>query len=240
MSVNLNTPLLSIIIVTYNAENFVESTIKSILNQNFKSYEIVIIDGKSTDSTLEIISSYNHRINKLISEKDNGIYDAMNKGIINSIGEWIIYLNAGDIFYDNNVLSAFYNSINNSNSEIIYGNYSLYNNTVIKQSNISNRLYFFSNTICHQSAFIKKSVFKLIGDHNLNYKIISDREFFLRAFLNKIIFNKIEVTICFWDSVGFSSNNHLLYVDEVKRFRNLHYSFKDKLVISIKKYLINL
>ena len=96
-------PAISVITVVYNNVQFIEQCIQSVINQINKSYEFIIIDGGSTDGTLEIIKKYIKHIDLLISEKDNGIFDAMNKGIINSRGNFKIFLNSDDIFYSSRV-----------------------------------------------------------------------------------------------------------------------------------------
>ena len=103
MNRHLDKTKITIITVVYNALNHVEDTLKSIFEQDYSNKEIIIIDGESTDGTLELISKYQDNIDHLISEKDNGVYDAMNKGIKLSNGNWICFMNAGDIFYKNDV-----------------------------------------------------------------------------------------------------------------------------------------
>jgi Glycosyltransferases involved in cell wall biogenesis len=93
-------PRFSIITVTYNAEKVIEKTIQSIVGQTYKNYEYIIIDGASKDSTLAIIDKYRDNVNKLISEPDKGLYDAMNKGIAAASGDYLCFLNAGDIFHE--------------------------------------------------------------------------------------------------------------------------------------------
>src|ERR1700761_7114863 len=93
-------PILSVITIVYNNVNDIERTMLSVLNQTYGHIEYIVIDGKSNDGTLEIIKRYENRIAKLISEKDEGIYDAMNKGIAAATGDYVIFMNSGDEFYD--------------------------------------------------------------------------------------------------------------------------------------------
>lgn len=94
-------PLITVITVSYNAVSSIEDTIKSVINQSYKNIEFIIIDGQSTDGTVDIIKKYEKQIAYWTSEPDNGVYDAMNKGIDKSTGEWIIFLGADDILLDN-------------------------------------------------------------------------------------------------------------------------------------------
>lgn len=110
----------SVITVCYNASSVIEKTILSVLGQTYPNVEYIIIDGFSTDGTKEIIKKYEKRIAKIVSEPDKGIYDAMNKGINIASGEWVHFLNAGDIYHDNNVLEKFIPLIDNK-TQIAYG-----------------------------------------------------------------------------------------------------------------------
>lgn len=99
-----NYPLVTVITVVYNAKELLEETILSVLNQTYSNIEYIIVDGGSTDGTLDIIKKYQDKISKYISEPDQGIYDAMNKGMSLSKGQWLNFMNAGDSFYSNDVL----------------------------------------------------------------------------------------------------------------------------------------
>lgn len=112
----------SVITVVYNGIDYIESTILSVLNQDYINLEYIIIDGGSTDGTLDIIKKYEDRIFYWLSEPDHGIYDAMNKGVAVATGIWIHFRNCGDYFYSDNVISAIFTQIIPNDVTIIYGN----------------------------------------------------------------------------------------------------------------------
>lgn len=113
----------SIITVTYNCKNDIEDTIKSILMQDYPNIEYIIIDGFSTDGTIEVIKKYTNRISLFISEPDNGLYDAMNKGVSLATGNWCTFMNAGDLYDNKNIISHIFKDIDlNTNKKVIYGN----------------------------------------------------------------------------------------------------------------------
>ena len=101
---------ITIITVTYNAGIVLERTIQSIIEQRYENIEYIVVDGCSSDNTIKIIKEYEEYVNKWISEKDNGLYDAMNKGISLASGDWLFFMNAGDVFYCNNTLQTFFNN----------------------------------------------------------------------------------------------------------------------------------
>ena|ERR1035437_5520008 len=176
----------SIITVCYNAEKWIEQTIQSVINQTFTNKEFVIIDGGSSDSTIEKITNYKTKISFLLSEKDNSIYDAMNKGIKNSTGEWLIFLNAGDTFADCTILekiflnnnlkdkyfiySPFFACGSNGNTKIIYPKKEL------KYQNLIN-----NQIICHQTVLINR---KYVKPYNLEYKLRADYDWIINLVKN--------------------------------------------------------
>jgi glycosyltransferase involved in cell wall biosynthesis len=238
---SFNNPKISIITVVYNAINSIEITIKSILHNSYDNIEYIIIDGGSVDGTLEIIEKYESKVHKLITESDNGIYDAMNKGISHASGDWIYILNAGDELLDNVFSSINFNLYNNV--DIIYGDTrtSYFNNDLnIKAKPLS--IINYKIPFCHQSCLVRKP---LLNKHkfDLRYKISADYEFFLWAFKNNYVFSYLNIDFCFYDLNGYSSNNQLLLIKEYKEiissYNTCLYSFfyKRKLdTINLKFY----
>jgi len=186
-------PLFSIITVTYNNKGGLEKIIASVKDQVFKDYEYIIIDGKSTDGTVEVIKEYQNDIDYWVSEKDKGIYDAMNKGINASTGELLFFLNAGDTFYDEEVLkdiSAFY--IDKNKPSGVYGGINYINpfegieyEEIIK-GKIDLKKIKKGKMIRHQGLFLRKDVFERIGMFDLEYGLGGDYEFECRMFLEGI------------------------------------------------------
>ena len=163
-----NLPFFSIITVVFNAEQHIEYTIQSVIEQNHANYEYIVIDGGSLDQTLAIIDKYRDKIDLLVSEADRGIYDAMNKGIQLAKGEYINFINAGDAFYDKHTLQEIYlataKADNQRKIDIVHGkvvNVSAeepkYGYEVGKP--VSKCSLFLSMPMCHQTMFTRRDVF---------------------------------------------------------------------------------
>ena len=118
-------PLISIITVVFNGEKYLEETIQSVINQTYSNVEYIIIDGGSSDGTLDIIKKYEERIDYWVSEKDRGIYDAMNKGIDVASGKWLNFMNGGDEFYDNKVIENIFKNCSYEDEYVIHGKVAL-------------------------------------------------------------------------------------------------------------------
>ena len=192
----MSEPQLSIVTVTYNCESVIENTLRSVINSTYDKVEYIVIDGQSNDQTLDIVNSYKSEIDLIVSEPDEGIYDAMNKGIGESNGDFIYFLNAGDIFYNNQVLSKVASYLRtNSDVDILYGDviYKNLDGTKIKRDHKPLSLpYLIRNTICHQAIFASRRSFEVIGGFNLDYRIRADYDWIIRAFQSK------KVNIKYW------------------------------------------
>ncbi len=177
----MNEPLISVVIVVYNAEATIGHAIDSVLHQSYKNTELVVIDGVSTDNTVQMVKSYAERINYFISQKDKGIYDAMNKGIAAAKGEWILFLGADDAFYTGSVIQDIFESNVLHDVDLIYGDVEFTSN---KRRYGAQKNYFqlIEQNICHQAIFYKRKLFQLAGNYNTRYSILADYEMNLRLF----------------------------------------------------------
>lgn len=180
----------SVITVCKNAQDTIEETIKSIVSQTYKNIEYLIIDGKSTDKTLDIIDKYKSRINTFISEPDDGIYYAMNKGIRKSTGEIVYFLNAGDLFFRKGTVSKIVKLFKSKKVDIIYGDIILFDphspkNNVVKCYRHVDKVFLAHWSIYHQALFAKKSVFDKYGAFDTKYKLAADYEWLLRLIIKQ-------------------------------------------------------
>ncbi len=164
-------PLVSIITVVYNAEAYIKKTIESVLSQTYRNIDYIIVDGGSNDRTIEIVESFGDRIT-WISEKDNGIYDAMNKGLKLAKGEWTNFLNGGDYFYDQLVLDKIFTMRDLEKYNFIYGdsiNVRGEMQQYISATSISRSSLRYSLGLCHQAVFVRKE-FAIYYDLRFKYK----------------------------------------------------------------------
>jgi glycosyltransferase involved in cell wall biosynthesis len=178
----------SIITVCFNERERIRETLVSAIEQSYPHKELIVVDGGSTDGTREIIAEFSSDIDHLISENDDGVYHAMNKGFSLATGDYIFFLNGGDKFHDPKVLSKVFLDRDTS-YEIIFGDISyVYPNGKITTSHLPSTvgyLFFTFNTICHQALFCIRKILAESGGFNTNYKIAADYDFLLSAFFTK-------------------------------------------------------
>jgi glycosyltransferase involved in cell wall biosynthesis len=229
-------PKISIITVVYNCEAFIENTILSVIQQKFLDMEYIIVDGGSTDGTLEIIKKYNNKIDYWISEPDNGIYGAMNKGIDLARGEWLNFMNSGDVFVYDNVLSKTFSQNISNNIDFIYSDWFFLNENSNGNDEFVKASYSNGN-ILHQSVIYKKGLHKDLGKYIITPKIIiSDYIFFNIVPVNKIF--KSEIPISINDRNGISSNYWSLEQKIAIDFVFNRISFK-KMILIYVRYIIH-
>ena len=198
-------PLLSIITINYNDKIGLENTLKSVVDQSYQAFEFIVIDGNSSDGSLEVLKSYDSNIDFWLSEPDSGIYNAMNKGILHAKGTYLLFLNSGDVLNGNTALHDFI-SHKNFEGDIIYGDYKFKNGGKVYPDKLT-PLHFFKSALPHQSTFIKKSLFSEYGMYNENLKIVSDWEFFVKCFFSrKVQFKHINYPLSVFDLLGISND----------------------------------
>lgn len=213
---------LSVITVVRNGQSSIDRTLKSINDQEME-FDYVVIDGGSTDGTLSQLSRSGVFINQLISEKDEGIYDAMNKGANLSKGEWLFFLNSGDILYSNHSLKDLLNNVP-VDVGIVYGDVYLLQSNALKKQNIKPEDYLILNMICHQSFAVRRDTLHKLGGFNIGYRIFADKDFLLRALQSDVKFLYKPVCVAFYDETGLSS--YIRWPDLLEHIKVLsqHYS----------------
>lgn len=198
-------PLVSVITVVLNGEKHLEQTIKSALSQSYNNIEYIIIDGQSTDNTLDIIKKYETEIDYWLSEKDGGIYYAMNKGINLAKGEIIGILNADDFYSPDAVLDIVDASLT-SGASIFHGDIILQNNDrqTRMQPDIGKMMQ--QPSVFHPTCFVRKAVYENIGTFNTSYKISADYDFLLRCLKSNFTFEYIPRVITYFRPGGMSAS----------------------------------
>lgn len=232
----MNKPLITVVSVCYNAEKDIEKTIRSALSQTLQNIEFVIIDGKSTDNTLGIITSlrneFPNRLIKIKSEEDKGIYDAMNKAINMATGEWIFFLNSGDIFSYNHILenifkhelkdySAIYTDVINSyNGKHVYKE--------AKRPFFAKSHEYLNMGFGHQSVIVKTHLAKKMM-FDTSFKCCADFMMIKKIYDEEGKFLYIPLPICITEnSYGFSNNNQELQVKELAKINGVENTIKFK------------
>ncbi len=197
---------LSIITICKNEPNL-RRTLDSINNQTFKDFEWIVIDGKSDSKIIKIFDEYRDRINFFTSEVDRGIYNAYNKAIKKAHGEYVCFMNTGDVFYDDMVLENVFGR--KQTADILYGNTNIIKGKksyIEEAPDTIDKYFFMYGTINHQSCFIKTSLFKKYGLYNESYKIASDFEKFIVFAKHNVCFKKLNLVIATYYKNGISSN----------------------------------
>lgn len=198
---------LSIITINYNYAKGLEKTIQSVISQSSKDYQYIVIDGGSKDDSKNVIDKYTEHISNWISEPDKGIYNAMNKGIAQATGEYILFINSGDSLYNNGVISTVIPLL--KNTDLISGHTNLVKDDISEIVKSRKQVTFkdlFRYSIDHPSTFIRRELFEKIGVYDENLKIISDWKWFIIALAkHNVSYLPIDVIISTFVFDGISS-----------------------------------
>ena len=231
-------PKITIVTVVFNDKNTIEQTINSVLNQSYPNIEYIVIDGGSDDGTQNIITSYQDKLAHYSSEPDNGIYDAMNKGIRQASGAWINFMNAGDEFYNNDVIKDIFPL--DGDVDLVYGkNQCIY--TYFDRVNVPepfNRLKY-GMIFSHQSMFVKTALMKS-EPFDLNFKISADYNFIYHLHKNGGIFKEVDVIISKVKAEGYSEVNLIHTHTERKRTALSYETGFSKLLLGFRYNLVSL
>jgi glycosyltransferase involved in cell wall biosynthesis len=239
-------PLISVITVVFNGEKYLEETIQSVTNQTYDNVEYIIVDGRSTDDTLDIIQKYKHAIDYWVSEKDKGIYNAMNKGIELCSGEIIGIINSDD-YYAKDALEYVVNVYKKTNKPcVIYGN-------LIKIDDKNSRAFFqgdmtssaFRNAIeqiNHPTCFVDRSLYLMFGNFDEYFEMGADRELFFRFYNYNVNFEYIPKVIAFFRLGGVTSQINI--VKSIRRLKQIFLIYKthgisyNKIIFKLSKKIL--
>lgn len=243
IDINNYAPLITIITSTFNAEKDLEECIKSVISQSYTNIEYIIIDGGSTDGTLEIVKKYQNFITISLSEKDNGIYDAWNKGVELANGDWIAFLGADDIYmhdaiekYVQELSKLDYDGLDMISSKVRLVDDKGTELRIIGKEWVWNKFRRFMCT-AHVGSFHSKSFFKKYGLYNIDYKIVGDYEILLRAkhLLKAAYFDEITVNM----KVGGISNLNNASIKETYKAKKRNNSVNNVLVLKYDFFKAN-
>lgn len=218
----------TVVTVCYNAEKEIAETLKSVFEQNYQDIEYLIIDGYSSDKTLTIVSQYKKDYSlkenvsvRVVSEKDNGIYDAMNKGARLASGEWILFMNAGDTFHTCDVVSKIFNGRDYSGIDAVYGDTVRVrgdHHKFVEGKPLEDIRTGFPLPFCHQSIFVRTRHLKEL-EFDARYKQAGDYHFFARMYLKNVRFEHVPVIVSDYKMGGISETNTVFHLKEKIQIR---------------------
>jgi len=229
---------LSIITINYNNAKGLKRTIESVINQTYKNIEYIIIDGGSSDESVEVINEYKNKLAYCISEKDNGIYDAQNKGVLKNKGDYLLFLNSGDSLANSSVLQKVSSFLSGGKS-FYYGNLIL-ENISVKENHFAPKIididFMLNCTFWHPCVFIKSNLFKTFGLYNTSFKIVGDYEFFIRCLLKPNVTTEyIDEFITLFDCNGISNDSSQNELQKHEREQAWKLNISELVYESLKK-----
>jgi len=246
-------PFVSIITINYNNRNGLQKTLDSVLVQQYLNYEYIVIDGGSIDGSVDIIDAINDKLVFWVSERDNGIYQAMNKGIVRATGEYCLFLNSGDYFISDKSLSRLIGHAHDK--DLVYGNLLMKSRTkeyvYHYPDQITFNFFYRGESLPHAATLIKRSLFDTVGYYDENFKIVSDWIFFLKVFsANKFTYFHCNETIVVFEGDGISGRKESVQVMQEERSKVLadyifflpdyeNYNRQNKIVKEIEKSILH-
>jgi glycosyltransferase involved in cell wall biosynthesis len=219
-------PILSVITIVYNNVRDIERTILSVINQTYPNIEYIIVDGLSNDGTPDVISKYQNRVSKLISEKDEGIYDAMNKGLAAATGDYVIFMNSGDEFYATDTVAKVFAT--STNADIYYGETEMINDRLESlgqrrhkaPEKFTWRDFKYGMSISHQAIYIRRELAEL---YDRKYQLSADIDWIIRAAKKAKKIVKIDGYVAKYMVGGMSKKRHRQSLNERFDIMKRHY-----------------
>ena len=246
---NFNQPLVSIITVVFNNEEYIRDAIESVLSQDYSRIEHIVIDGGSTDGTIDIINEYSDNISVFLSETDEGIFDALNKGIVRSHGEIIGILHSDDLFRDEHVVSDVIQKLRDTDSELCFSDLVIVDEVSGKVMRYVMTHYFRRWMLRigffppHPTIFLKRSIFDEFGLYSKNYKIAGDFDFLIRVFygrkINWAYLNRITVKMRSGGISNSGLSNKILCAKEIHKSLHMNNIFT-LYFFQVGRYLIRM
>ncbi len=235
-------PKFSIITVTYNAGKTIEDTIQSVITQTYKNVEYIIVDGASTDETLNIVNQYRDHIHTLISEPDKGLYDAMNKGLSVATGDYVCFLNAGDELHEDDTLQLMVHSLPMEEKElpdVIYGETAIVDSEGhflrMRRLSAPERLDWKSfrhgMLVCHQAFFARRDH---VAPYDLNYRFSADFDWCIRVMKQSRTLHNTHLVLIDYLSEGLTTRNHKASLKERYRIMCRYYGTVPTLIRHLK------
>lgn len=229
----------SIITVCLNSIKTIEQTICSVINQTYKNIEYIIIDGQSTDGTIDIIKKYEKHITRWISEPDKGIYDAMNKGISMATGEIIGIINSDD-WYEQQAVEKVMEVFANEQTDVVYGKLKIVhaNGYMSEAKNGSLEQMVYRMVIPHPTSFVKREVYEKFGTFDIQYKIVADYELYLRWYLKNVLMKQTDDVLAYFREGGFTTDRAVECAEEVRQVSGFYAEKcgKEELLPAIEAY----
>ncbi len=229
-------PRFSIITVTYNAAKVLEDTIQSIVTQTYKNIEYIIVDGASTDGTMSIVNRYRNHIHTVVSEPDDGLYDAMNKGLRMATGDYVCFLNAGDCLHEDDTLHLMVRALNEAQTEhadmelpdVIYGETDIVDaeghfirmRRLRAPEHLTWKSFRQGMLVCHQAFFAKRS---LAEPYDLSYRFSADFDWCVRVMKKSHLLFNTHLTLIDYLQEGLTTQNHRASLVERFRIMCRHY-----------------
>ena len=226
-------PKFSIITVTYNAGKVLEDTIQSVVFQTYRNVEYIIVDGGSTDNTLDVVHKYQERICKVISEPDKGLYDAMNKGIRMATGDYLCFLNAGDELHENETLQNIVYTLKGKElPDVIYGETAIVDEEGhflhMRRLSTPEHLHWKSfkegMLVCHQAFFARREL-ALANPYDLRYRFSADFDWCIRIMKQSKYLHNTHLTLIDYLNEGMTTQNHKASLKERFRIMTKHYGW---------------